>query len=396
MFSLALAAAPKRVSVERRAKRALRASRRPHGRFSWRVRHRIVAAEQGRPSSPSWSTIGGDVFDAVPPPRPRAAWSTSTATAAATTPRGSRRGSRARGAPARPQGAHAARRRRDRRRRRAPRACTGRGRGGGGALGCLGTVAAGEVVAAGRRPASCARRGTFSCARAAATKRPDVIAPQVVRLVERLGEHELWADLSPSWLFFGPRKRRVRAGVWRRLPRRRRPNIDRRRLRGGRRRGRSGRRSRAPPRRPRAELAGAAARQRLRFDGEALVRRPARRRRRVTHLLPLDGAARAYHAAEAGVAAARPCLAAVVAPEPEKKHRAPCGPSWTEEDAQRRNFISYNPWRTRHNTRTHSTSTASIAHKSQDLSSGERRAHSSLSAPRASRAACRSRGSRAG
>ena len=49
----------------------------------------------------------------------------------------------------------------------------------------------------------------------------------------------------------------------------------------------------------------------------------------VTHKLPLDGAARAYHAAEAGVAAARPCLAAVVAPEPEKKHRAAV---WAELD----------------------------------------------------------------
>ena len=49
----------------------------------------------------------------------------------------------------------------------------------------------------------------------------------------------------------------------------------------------------------------------------------------VTHKLPLDGAARAYHAAEAGVAAARPCLAAVVAPEPEKKRRAAV---WAELD----------------------------------------------------------------
>ena len=55
-----------------------------------------------------------------------------------------------------------------------------------------------------------------------------------------------------------------------------------------------------------------------------LVRLPTRSRR-----VPLDGAARAYHAAEAGVAAARPCLAAVVAPEPEKKHRAAV---WAELD----------------------------------------------------------------
>ena len=66
-----------------------------------------------------------------------------------------------------------------------------------------------------------------------------------------------------------------------------------------------------------------------------LVRLPTRSRRvaavdrSASHKLPLDGAARAYHAAEAGVAAARPCLAAVVAPEPEKKHRAAV---WAELD----------------------------------------------------------------
>ena len=43
----------------------------------------------------------------------------------------------------------------------------------------------------------------------------------------------------------------------------------------------------------------------------------------------LCGAAAAAGAAEAGVAAARPCFAAVVAPEPEKKHRAAV---WAELD----------------------------------------------------------------
>ena len=71
---------------------------------------------------------------------------------------------------------------------------------------------------------------------------------------------------------------------------------------------------------PAAELADALA---ILADGEAPYDAL------VTHKLPLDGAARAYHAAEAGVAAARPCLAAVVAPEPEKKHRAAV---WAELD----------------------------------------------------------------